>query len=423
MNISNKLNRFKSHLTKNKGLLDKIDPQYNAKASIPYKDDWNAMAALPNFFEDEYIFIREKAYPLNYQHGIYQFNELYDVVEEWGRKKITHPLSAMGTNPKDLVFFDTETTGLNGGAGNTIFLIGTARVDQTKVIVKQFFLPKPNAEVAFYHHFLSEIDGLENLVTYNGRAFDWPQVKTRHTFVRDLVPNLPTFGHFDLLHASRRLWKDKLSSVKLSMVEKEILQIKRHDDVPGYLAPMIYFDFLKDQNPNGVKGILAHNEWDVLSLITLYIHLSRVVLNTIHEPISTKETYEVARWFEALGQRDLAISYYTVCTNSENGCKNLAMKGLGRILKKQGKLNEAVHIWSTLLENDNFYDEEVAVELAKIYEHHYKDLEKAMYYATHAYQVWKKKRVLLNGKQVKKTDEFGKRLQRLEKKISIKKEI
>ncbi|MCK9907287.1 ribonuclease H-like domain-containing protein, partial [Frankia sp. Cpl3] len=76
----------------------------------------------------------------------------------------------------------------------------------------------------------------KDLVTYNGKAFDWPQVKTRHTLLRDSVPELPIFGHFDLLHGARRLWKDELESCRLANIEREKLGSFRQDDVPGYMA-------------------------------------------------------------------------------------------------------------------------------------------------------------------------------------------
>ena len=52
------------------------------------------------------------------------------------------------------------------------------------------------------------------MVTYNGKAFDWPQVKTRHTLIREHVPKLPPFGHFDLYHAARRMWKHQSGTLK-----------------------------------------------------------------------------------------------------------------------------------------------------------------------------------------------------------------
>ncbi len=83
--------------------------------------------------------------------------------------------------------------------------------------------------------------------------------------LRDRLPKLPDFGHFDLLHGARRLWKHKLERVSLSAVENEELAFKRDEDTPGYLAPMLYFQFLKAEDPALLKGVLSHNEQDVLS--------------------------------------------------------------------------------------------------------------------------------------------------------------
>src|SRR5699024_4855932 len=218
--------------------------------------------------DDEYCFIREKRYPLHYQHGKYPFQQLLAAIEGWNDFSGVHPLSAKGFQPDDLFFFDTETTGLGGGVGNTIFILGYARLVDDEIVLRQHFLPEPGLEVPLYQSFLENVD-YTTLVTYNGKAFDWPQVKTRHTLIREHVPKLPSFGHFDLYHASRRLWKNELESTKLVTVEKEILSIERENDIPGYLAPMIYFDYVDRKHPEGVLQVLSHNEKDILSLITL----------------------------------------------------------------------------------------------------------------------------------------------------------
>lgn len=72
-------------------------------------------------FEDEYCLIRETVYPLSHRHGRYSFSELDDVMALWNKGGLTHTLSAEGYEKSQLFFFDTETTGLGGGAGNMIF--------------------------------------------------------------------------------------------------------------------------------------------------------------------------------------------------------------------------------------------------------------------------------------------------------------
>ena len=284
----------------------KSDETESNVVDIPFIDKWLQHDTSVYYFDDSYCFIREVHYPLHYQHGNYSFSQLQTIIEHWNNTSLHHPLSANGLIRDDLFFFDTETTGLGGGAGNTIFLLGYAFITKTEVIVRQHILPQPGNEIPLYQSFLERIN-YDTLVTYNGKAFDWPQLKTQHTLIREHVPKLPEFGHFDLYHASRRLWKDKLERVKLSAVETDILGIKRTSDIPGYLAPMIYFDFIERKDPEILFGILKHNELDVLSLICLYIHISKQILQIDGY---NEESLKMARWLEYLGEKENAVSTY-----------------------------------------------------------------------------------------------------------------
>lgn len=430
MTIKNKLSRFKKHIVNieekensspSNGSFSEI--QSLETVDIPFLEDWYAFDAKPFYFDNQYSIVREVSYPLNYLHGPHHFSELYDVIDLWEEKAIDHPLSFSKEEPDKMVFFDTETTGLGGGVGNTIFLIGYAQVCSDRVVVKQHFLPSPSSEVALYQGFLTDIDDYHamKLTTYNGKAFDWPQIKTRHTLIRDAVPKLPAFGHFDLLHAARRLWKNKLPSVRLSIVEKEILNIKRDHDVPGYLAPMLYFDFLKDHSPKGLEGVFTHNEIDVLSLITLYIHISKILLNTPNLHTSIEEKYEIARWYEAVGQINIAISLYESLARSQNQVKTNTLKALGGLYKKQKQYEKAQHIWTRLIENNSAVDVESATELSKLYEHQRKDYEKALYYATISYNAWKEKKKIIRTTAQQEKAVFLKRIERLQEKIKSQK--
>lgn len=411
MSIKTKLNRLKKHIhIEEKGTSAAVN-ESSPDIEIPYKEKWLSFGAKPYYFDGNYCFVREVEYPISYQHGLYQLKEFSKTVCKWNEANISHPLSTKGHNKSDLFFFDTETTGLGGGVGNTIFLLGHARVFEEKVVVKQHFLPNPGAEVALYQSFLEDVD-YTTLVTYNGKAFDWPQVKTRHTLVRDLVPKLPEFGHFDLYHAARRLWKDILEQVRLSTVEKEMLGIYRKSDTPGFLAPMLYFDYLKHHNPEGIFGILKHNEIDVLSLVTLYIHLSNIILNPHH--FSNKEKYEVARWFEALGQTNAARQGYENVTESTEFFQ--AKMKLAYMYKKEKEWIKAASLFEEIIQsNETALYIDACVELAKIYEHHQKDYEKALQFAKMAYEKWQN--ILFKKNSHTKAD-FMKRIHRLEKKCT-----
>lgn len=419
MSMKNKLNRMKKHLqmnvseTTSEERENERDQDHSATclSNIPNLKEWEAYGVTPYYANGEYCLIREVEYDLGYKHGKYRLGDLLPVMGEWQESSVEHPLSAKGHQAKDLFFFDTETTGLSGGTGTTIFLLGYARVLSDKVIVRQHLLPGPGNEVALYQSFLEEVD-YTTLVTYNGKAFDWPQVKTRHTLIREHVPKLPAFGHYDLLHASRRLWKNKLESVRLANVEKEILEIERKDDIPGFLAPMIYFDFVKTHEMQGIKGVMKHNEWDVLTLITLYAHLSGLLLVDSKQRDKMEE-YEIGRWYDTLGEKEAAKALY----NNISDSSPQATFNLGMLKKKEQNFKEAIiHFQKCFVDENNLSKESAGIEIAKILEHKEKDYTLALFYAEKSLDYYKSS----NDKSLKKYSaivaDFEKRIKRLKNK-------
>ncbi|MFC7370573.1 ribonuclease H-like domain-containing protein [Fictibacillus iocasae] len=416
MALKKKLNRLKRHMSHESPIIKELETASapNMADKVAHLSYWEENGAAPYFFDEDHCIIKERVLSKETSWGKYKLADLEEVVEEWNRQKSAHPLCADGLEASDLMFFDTETTGLSGGAGNTIFMLGMSRLTGDHVKVQQYFLPQPGSEIAMYHYFLHHINELKNLVTYNGKSFDWPQVKTRHTLIRDYVPSLPEFGHFDLLHGSRRIWKDTLPSVKLAIVEKEILDVRRVEDTPGYLAPMLYFHYLQEKDPSLLKGVFAHNEWDVLSLMTLYIHLSKMIQGLTYT--TGKETFETGRWLESAGELDLAIVKYDEVMKSDEIHFYHAATGKARILKKKKKHEQASSFWEKAL-SVSVFNEEPAVELSKYYEHHTKDTEKALYYARVALEKWQGRQRILKTKELKEKEAFLIRIERLEKRM------
>ncbi|WP_370297170.1 ribonuclease H-like domain-containing protein [Rossellomorea marisflavi] len=380
MSLKNKLNRMKKHIIREETAAGVKAPLNELPDdAFPHADQWGAIGAFPYVLDEDYCIVREKRYPLDHRHGSYSFRDAVRAVKAWQDFEGEHPLSARGLSPQDLFFFDTETTGLGGGAGNTIFLLGHARITESEVIVTQHVLPRPGSEIPLYHSFLSKVD-YTTLVTYNGKAFDWPQVKTRHTLIREHVPKLPAFGHFDLYHGSRRLFKKRLGSVKLVNVEKDVLGFHREDDVPGYLAPMIYFDYVERRDPEGIFKVLEHNELDILSLITLYAHLSLTLLNP-----GDPESFEVGRWLHYTGNKGRAKALFQKIVDEGAKGNDEALHLLALELKKEKDFEQAARLWEKI-------DEEAApklqkaafIELSKLHEHRFNNLDRAKEYAERA---------------------------------------
>lgn len=383
-------------------------------ADVPFAEQWRQCGAVPHSFAGDYCLVRETVYPLDHEHGRYRLGAFYEVHRRWQEAPFSHPLSCRGFAVGDLFFFDTETMGLSSGAGNVMFLLGHARFAGDCVIVRQHFLPHPGAEVALYQSFLSDVN-YTTLVTYNGKAFDWPRLKTRHALVRDMVPKLPAFGHFDLYHAARRLWKGRLDSLRLAEVERHILGVKRNDDVPGFLAPMMYQAFLQTPHPDRIMPVLRHNEQDVLSLIVLYIHLSIQLLdaNQLTDP---GEQLAAARWLETVGETAAARGVYEQAAAGQAKEAHMAKWQLSLLYRKEKRYDEAAALWRDLLECGVYWKMKAGLELAKAYEHYFRDLDEAHRYAAAAYEAWRSlaraSRQAADGEE----REWRKRLERLMRK-------
>ena len=106
--------------------------------------------------------------------------------------------------------------------------------------------------------------GFELLVTFNGKSYDAPFLMTR-AFTHGVKMTLPRH-HLDLLHASRRRWKDDLRDCKLQTLEYHICRRKRVGDVAGSEVPGIYHDYVKRGDPYALVPVFHHNLLDVITM-------------------------------------------------------------------------------------------------------------------------------------------------------------
>lgn len=415
MSLKKQLDRYKQHLAPKK--------EVPAQRSAVSHDDLNKamLEAARNLgadireFEGQSILVKEQAVPLSTTHGLSPLNDIFQAVELWQKVKTPHPLSTFGLSAEELIFFDTETTGLSSGAGHMIFLLGSGAIRGDQLVITQYFLPGPGHEAAFYYHFLSDVQSLTNLVTYNGKAFDWPRVKTRVQFVRDRVPKLPAFGHFDLLHAARRLWKQRLDSVRLTEVEETILHFKREGDIPGHMAPFLYFEFLKKPKASLIEGIFRHNADDIQTLVALYSHLTYLIHGAI-STASVEELYQIGRWYASLGQTAQALNVLDGLLDTASHPR--ALRLLGDCYKKVGDASRAFEIYNKVIEAENDDEVDVLIELAKLCEHHFKDYKQAWHFANRALEQLQQASGIITESEHKDKKDVQYRIERLKTKMA-----
>ncbi|WP_425456524.1 ribonuclease H-like domain-containing protein [Arenimonas terrae] len=168
----------------------------------------------------------------------------------------------------DLLCFDTETTGLAGGTGTRAFMIGASDVVDGQLRIRQLLTTTMAAEEAMLNCFADWLTPRTVLVSYNGRSYDAPLLKTRYRLARLPCPIAP-LAHLDLLHPVRRRYRGQWENCRLGTVERRLLQVLREDDLPGSEAPRAWRDYLQGGAATDLRRVLAHNHTDVRSLMDL----------------------------------------------------------------------------------------------------------------------------------------------------------
>jgi uncharacterized protein YprB with RNaseH-like and TPR domain len=143
------------------------------------------------------------------------------------------------------VFFDTETTGLSGGTGTYAFLIGLGTIEPDRVVVRQYVMRDYDEELALLEAVGNQLAQHDALVTYNGKSFDVPLIETRFIASRRPLDVIPP-AHLDLLHPTRRLLRGQLDRCALSDVERAVLGFRRFEDLPSWMIPSVYFQFVRE---------------------------------------------------------------------------------------------------------------------------------------------------------------------------------
>ncbi|WFN34354.1 ribonuclease H-like domain-containing protein [Methanogenium sp. S4BF] len=177
-------------------------------------------------------------------------------------------LFSLTTPASDLLFVDIETLGI---FSRPAILLGTGRIQGTYMTITQYLLRDIREEPGALSAVMAEITGTTRLVTYNGRAFDYPFIRDRAGYYGIPTPDTP--AHTDLLHHVRRQWRGKMPDCRLGTVEGKILGRYREEDLPGSLVPWYYQTYRRSGNPGPLVPITEHNRLDIANLPLIYERL------------------------------------------------------------------------------------------------------------------------------------------------------
>ncbi len=205
----------------------------------------------------------ERRLPLDHAHGRIRIGLAREAVPP-----LLESLGARTRDPDRLVFFDTETSGLAGGTGTIAFLVGLARFERDALRLWQLLMASFAAEAALIDAVRSFLSAGDCLVSYNGKSFDAPLIRTRARLLQTPDP-LGGSEHIDLLHPVRRAFRRDWPDCRLRTAEERALGFSRVDDLPGSLVPEVFRRFMRFGDVTPLPKVLDHNRHDLVSLAAL----------------------------------------------------------------------------------------------------------------------------------------------------------
>lgn len=280
---------------------------------------------------------------------------------------------------RNSLFFDTETTGLAGGSGTYAFLVGIGFFEGDEFVTEQLLMRDHGDERALLWYLAQRLESKHSLVSFNGRTFDAQLLATRYLMHR-LEQPFESRSHLDLLHISRRLWGlSNLPDCRLETLEARVVGAPRQNDVPGWMIPDIFFNFLRDKNPVPLRGVIEHNRRDLLAMVALCSHFNGL-FRAKEPPRDPYVALGLARLWASLNKPERSDLFFRYALKHSRLDEHVREKGLiywSRELKKRKMREKAALLWRKILTHypGNL---EATVELAKWLEHQRRDFRSAL---------------------------------------------
>jgi uncharacterized protein len=326
----------------------------------------------------------EQRFPLGLWHGSGALREVLaldpaDAARVAGRPQLAE------TPVERWLFLDTETTGLAGGAGTLVFLVGIGGIQASEFVLRQFFLRSPVEEAGMLQALWQDLGEAPGLVTFNGGAFDLPLLETRYRLAHRRDIRLTDRAHLDLLHPSRRLWRRSLPDCSLGTLERHVLGVTRTmADVPGALIPELYLGYLRSGDPGSMEGVLYHNTQDILSLVRLAGEVIGRFTGAHPKGLSGAEALGIAGWHRAAGRREAAAAAFQIAAAADDPQVRLsAFREFSAELRRERRFEEALSFWGAWHALAP-QDPQPCLELAKHYEWRVQDYGEASRWAQEA---------------------------------------
>jgi uncharacterized protein YprB with RNaseH-like and TPR domain len=315
---------------------------------------------------------RRTVFPLSHTHGRMSLEEVH--AASLGRlAELARDARLAGLDISRAFFFDTETTSLGGGAGIYVFLLGMGYFADAAFVVEQYFLQDVTQERAMLQAIRRRFAGFDLVVSFHGKGFDAPRLLDRLSFHRMRL-DLPA-SHLDLCLVGRSLYRGAFEDCRLQTFERELVQFRRRDDLPGSECPRAFFSHLRGDS-SLIPRVFEHNLYDVLTLPAVAACFAREAEAPRHPVVLSN----LGAVYEARGRDRLARDLYAEALDGlRRACHPLLARSLERLAlleRRAGRHDASARLLQERrdLAPSAFQPLE---DLAKYYEHRAHDLDQA----------------------------------------------
>jgi tetratricopeptide (TPR) repeat protein len=187
-----------------------------------------------------------------------------------------------------------------------------------------------------------------------------------------------------------------------------VLGVRRdQQDIPGFLIPQLYRDYLRTRATADMQRVLYHNAFDVLSMVTLAARIA----DAVAAPATPAEHLSIAAYYDRLGDDARAeAAYRAAASDASDASYAPALRRLAQSYKRRQRPSDALGCWQALAESG---DAAALVELAKHFEWRAADLDRALGCARQA---------LGASHDAQASAEIRHRIDRLERKLAARQE-
>ncbi|MDP9033927.1 MAG: ribonuclease H-like domain-containing protein [Myxococcota bacterium] len=272
-------------------------------------------------------------------------------------------------DPSRALYLDTETTGLSGGTGTVAFLVGLGWWEGATFVLEQILVRALGEEAPMLERVAERVGRAALLVTFNGKSFDMPLLRTRFVMARVAPPAEPP--HLDLLHVARRVHRRRVKQgCRLVAIEREVLGFERIDDIESGNVAACYLHFLRTGNAQALHGVIEHNAWDVVAMAALV----GLYGEPLQAELAASDLVGVAQTQRRAGALDRAAATADTAFAREPSPDSLRARA--DVAKARGDRARALAHFEALATSVD--DASVRLELAKLYEHWVKEPDRAI---------------------------------------------